>query len=231
MLPAAIQKSMTLFERDGLGGVLPIVNYPGPKVLAFPISAALAGGGSASVEQVTTDAWLTLAVWLVTAPGIAGAARRGERLRRVARWAPLVLAGAAVGAGLAVRLESYENHLRPSVAIAVCVFTIEAPATVLLYLHLANVATAWASDRLARRLRTLACAAGVLALSPLAAFAMSSSTREYHLSPAVGWACAAYGALAAVAACLAVAAFLRLAWAVATGREPEGTPPRQNILS
>ena len=88
-----------MFTRQGFGGHLPFMNYPGPKVWA---GVSLGGNGTRYywdpvVTRVTFLMLHLLAVWLVSVPLRAGA-NCSNRLRLAVRWLPALGLGAGTGA-------------------------------------------------------------------------------------------------------------------------------------
>jgi hypothetical protein len=130
---------------DDLGGTLPALNMPGPKLWAIPLLQRPIGRSPQWPGVVGTRTALLslLAVWLVTAPhpdesDLADARGRARRLvRESARWGAALPFGVAFGILLTTQglwpadLPSYRMLL---------VSFVELPAAALLYTHLYHLA-------------------------------------------------------------------------------------------
>ena len=152
--PAAGQ-ALTRSSRDVVGGNIPYFNFPGPKVLILPLTHSY----YPDVSRFALDTLLL--VWLLTARGLT---RRESILRPAARWASVVLIGLAIGWRLSD--PQFEQRLLPlhrAAAITVCV---EAPLTLLVYLHLASLASREGCRRLGRGLSALAVATTAMLVTP-----------------------------------------------------------------
>ena len=152
--PAAAH-ALTRSSRDSVGGTVPFFNFPGPKVLVLPLTNSY----FPSVSQFALDTLLL--VWLLTARGVT---RDESVLRPAARWAAVVLIGLSIGWRLSdPQFESGLLPLHRAAAIIVCV---EAPLTLLVYLHLASLASRVAGRRLGRGLAALGVTSTVMLVTP-----------------------------------------------------------------
>lgn len=192
-------------HRRGLGGDLPTLNFVGPKLWAVPILDR-----PWHEEHRLAIVFAVVAAWLITAY------RPGPHTRpwaTLARWAATVLTGLAVG--LAFTIELSKTDFRESYWTAYAIVGVEGPATLALYLFLAQLAGAIGRATLARQLRWAGLAATAVIFSPLAFLALGRSLYAARFTPPVLVASVAYGALSLAAGIVAWALVVKLTWAVA----------------
>jgi hypothetical protein len=144
-----MDSSLFSASRDRVGGAVPWLNFPGPKVTVVPLARSYDPAPKFALESL-------LMVWLLTS-GRSVAGGTGTVLRAAARWAAVVLVGLALGWRLSDR-QFEQSALLPQ-HLAVLVVLIEAPLTLLIYLHLAAVARQEGAAKLGRSLAALAIAA------------------------------------------------------------------------
>jgi len=127
---------------DDYGGTIAKLNYVGPKVWTVSLIQRSVGyqPGSWGVNGVTRGLLIAVAILLITTPKV----ERGwqEPLRSIrywARWAPVILFGGFLGLSLGSEGVGYNDpQVRKFVMTAIA--GVELPATLLLYLHLRNLA-------------------------------------------------------------------------------------------
>ena len=153
--------------REGWGGSLPVVNFPGPKVWAAALVQRTVGNQPGYWGVTGTVAALQgmAAVWLVTVPQADPA--RIEALfspRRLARWGTVLMFGAGFGLLTAEANVAWWGDDAREQYFLLLIAAVELPGTALLYLHLRTLA---GRDETARRGLT-AVAVGAPALIGLA---------------------------------------------------------------
>ena len=164
LVPLAVGGGLILPFRDRLGGSLAVVNFPGPKVWATPALFRQIGYGPQfwGVLGVVVTLLNLAAVWMLTAPRSARQWDEGTFSRRnLARWAGPVLVGGLLGltlGGSSVGLDRLQTLTTLAVGL------VEAPATLLVYLHLSRLAGDLQQPRLAAGFGRLAYIAGGAAL-------------------------------------------------------------------
>jgi hypothetical protein len=151
--------------RQALGGDIPAINFPGPKVVVGVISR----NSSEWYAQVTISDVLTftslqlLALWLMTVP-MPGTS---SPFRALARWSAVLIGGAALGWGLSADLlPRQDNALATDMQFSVVMTILQAPATMLLYWHLSRIAQRVGSRRHATKLWWVGIAAAILTVVP-----------------------------------------------------------------
>lgn len=150
-----------------------------------------------------------LLVWLLTAAR-SGAPQAMQALCAAARWATVVLVGLALGWRLSdPQFDQWALRARHA---AVLVVGLEAPLTLLVYLHLAGIARQQGARRLGRGMAALGAAATALIAAPpvLAYLLRGLKWREYDSYLAQSLV-GAYVAVALAVGMLAAAALVRLA--------------------
>jgi hypothetical protein len=196
--------------RRGLGGNLPFLNFPGPKVWAGAMLAS--GNGNPYswdpfVENSTFLMLHLLSLWLITIP-LKPAGR--DRLRTFARWVPIVCLGAGTGVVLAFeRLLGIDETVR-SETFAVVTVLIEVPSTILFYGFLGRLADELDRPKLARGFRYVGAVAAGLVVSSLALFVLSRELMPFRRTPVVLAMCGVYGAASLAAAAWATGGILRV---------------------
>jgi hypothetical protein len=192
------------------GGILPFVNFPGPKVWASAIINGTAPGyvwGPLMPLMVTNVA----AIWLLTyRPG------GNDALRRWTRWVPVLSIGAALGAMSASRSGSLfgidiNGTERTEFYIALTLM-FELPATLLLYGMLARLAGEIGQPRLRRQFQLLAITIVGVVGSSVGAFCFLNSASS-HLAPETTLLAAGFGAATLAAAVWATCTVTALAGA------------------
>jgi hypothetical protein len=212
--------------RAGVGGNLPFVNFPGPKMWA-----------GAAINE-TADRWLQFswgpilsrvtlmtlnlaAVWLVAMP--IRNDRSGAILRTLNRWLPVATFGAAVTLvrGVSAGMEDDAASFRTEFFAAATVFC-ELPATILLYILLARVAEDCNQPRLALHFRGICFAVVALGSTALLACVIS----KHALYRRGDWPflviASGYGAGALLAAAWSIACVVRLIGVVLSATNSPG---------
>jgi len=214
-------------ERTDLGGMVPLINFPGPKIAASPmiVSAALQYGGR--LDRIEAGITLLAAVWLITSWARPGETNWARRLRRTARWFTIVAVGAVLG--FALSGGSGTRGLRTNHLVTLTIVCVEAPATALLYWHLGVLAAAaGAAVAVSRGLKIGALVAPALMLAPLGFFIVHRTTflRSSGVVPKwVPWSSAAYMAAALIVAFLAAAAMAAVVVRLLVRREEPAPVP------
>lgn len=154
---------------EAVGGTLPSLNLPGPKLWAVPLLQRPIGNTPElpGVTGTRTAMLSLLAVWLITArpPRDDTGGRDPQALRLAARWGCLVAFGMAFGVLLA-RQGLWPSELPPYRVLLVC--GAELPGAVLLYLYLRQLASRLPGAERRRAFDHLAWAApGVVAAGGL----------------------------------------------------------------
>jgi hypothetical protein len=199
--------------RWGLAGNLPFVDFPGPKVWA----------GAAAIEQFSWRSMLTgnelitlnlLAIWLIATPlRPLGGGNDGETLRAWTRWLPIFLIGGLMCAGSSAKIpaafDSLDDRYR-SELFATATLACELPASVLLYLLLARIATEVRAPTIARQLKVQLVLMVLVMASSLIAFVLSRDHRSQRFSYTVLTLCALYGGLAMTIAAWATTTIVAL---------------------
>lgn len=192
------------FAGDGVGGSVPFFNFPGPKVHLVP----LAHSYYRPVAQFALDSLLL--VWLLTAGDLGARAGRGSALRLATRWSATVLIGLVIGWRLAD--PQFDQHRLMRSHAAVLIACVEVPLTLLLYLHLAQMASSAGARKLGRGLATLAFATvSVMLMPPAAMYLFRGLRRREYQSDAGLLAAGIYTAASLAVALLAASAITRLA--------------------
>jgi hypothetical protein len=216
-----LQIALSAPARKGLAGEVPMLNFPGPKVLSAGNMMAVM---SARASQLSFAGLLTpaifnlLGIWLVT--GARESAGEKEPLRsavwrRTVRWAATVAVAGPMGFAMSRTWPYGVSLSRPTAWVSLLC---EAPATCLLYLYLAGMA----SGPVRQRLRLFSIVAPVLIVAPMSAFALSRSMRPWHSSVTVGVVCGVFMAVTIAASLTASFAIGQLGWEVGQGRESAG---------
>ena len=218
----ALSVTLVMRFRDGWGGSLPVLNFPGPKIWAAALVQRTVGGapGPWGVAGTIWSLYGVLAVWLLTA--VRPRDRRDEALfslRRVARWGTTLCFGAGFGLILSEGgLGWWGNSARESYFVLL-VSVVELPATTLLYVYLHRVAGQVGDRRAAAMLKVASLGVpaviGASALALVAADAMPTrggtlwhqGLLALYGGAAVGLAMLAAFALFRLAATLARAGF------------------------
>jgi hypothetical protein len=213
LIPQAISISLNWPFRQALGGDIPALNFPGPKIMLV----AMAHGTTQWYDQLpVTDvfsfiALQLLAVWLMTVPLPGVAPGFGRTARRMAT----LIGGAALGWGMSANLLPRKNPMIIDMQYSIVMTILQAPATMLLYWHLSRVARSLGWRRAARRLWWLGIAVppltllpGALTLKPSYSLAWRDAVPQNILMAPV----MALEVAAGIAACFAMA---RLAWRLA----------------
>jgi hypothetical protein len=213
--PAAAH-ALTRSSRDAVGGTVPFFNFPGPKVLIQPLTYAY----YPVVSQFALDTLLL--VWLLTARGVC---RHESVLRPAARWAAVVLIGLAIGWRLSDPL--FDRGLLPLHRAAVIIVCIEAPLTLLLYLHLAVLASRVGARGLGMALGTLAFVTTAMLVTPaVVVYLYRGLPRRAFDSDAAHLVAGVYVCASLAVALLAASALARLAVVLLTtgDRRPQNSP-------
>ena len=220
LAPLAVAGALILPFRNRLGGSLAVVNFPGPKVWATPALFRQIGYGPQfwGVLGVVVTLLNLASVWMLTAPRSARQWDEGTFSRRnLARWAGPVLLGGLLGLTLGGASVGWN---RLATLLMISTGLVEAPATLLVYLHLARLAADLQQPRLAAGFGRLAYIAGGAAL--LAGLVMWLADFDADLLPGRGeWPltllAALLGAAGLPAALYAATLALRLRRAVLGG--------------
>jgi len=211
---AAAESSLFADSRDRVGGTVPSFNFPGPKVMVLSLVRTYPPTPTLALESL-------LIVWLLTC-GRGGVGRAERVLRRAARWGAVVLVGLAVGWRL-----SDPQFERPYLQLhhhAVLIVLIEAPLTLLVYLHLALVARREGAAKVGRALAILAALAPVLmATPPVVTYLLRGLPRRQFDSDAAHLLAGAYTAVALAVGLVAASALARLL-AVLVARPEKNRP-------
>ena len=211
---AAAESSLFADSRDRVGGTVPSFNFPGPKVMVLSLVRTYPPTHTLALESL-------LIVWLLTC-GRGGVGRAERVLRRAARWGAVVLVGLAVGWRL-----SDPQFERPYLQLhhrAVLIVLIEAPLTLLVYLHLALVARREGAAKVGRALAILAALAPVLmATPPVVTYLLRGLPRRQFDSDAAHLLAGAYTAVALAVGLVAASALARLL-AVLVARPEKNRP-------
>ena len=195
-------------SRSARGGNLPFINFPGPKIWAAAGVVPQDHGSTWNplVAQTTLLALNLIAVWLLTT------AAKPSRLRFFARWAPVVSIGVMLGlvgqSRSADTIRWYIGFDYRSQFFAIVTVVCEVPATMLLYLLMAQLARRFERPALARKLRALGVAVCLFMTVGAAMFAISRTAITGHAALLSG---AAYGAAAITISVWCIAAVLSLA--------------------
>jgi hypothetical protein len=207
---AATESSLFIGSRDRVGGTVPWLNFPGPKVTVLPMINPYR-------TEVTTVLESLLMVWLLTCGG-RGTGRADDVLRAAARWAAVVLVGLAVGWRLSdpqFQLPYLEPH-----HLSVLVVLVEAPLTLMVYLHLAAVARREGAAKLARTLAILAMAVPpLMATPPILMYVFRGLRRWQFDSDLAHLVAGLYVAAALAVGLLAASAVARLLLVLVTGQQ------------
>ena len=207
-------------SRDAVGGTVPYFNFPGPKVHVLP----LVGSSYSNAPQYALDGLLL--VWLLTAAlrGAKGGGRDAV-LRLAARWAAVVLVGLSIGWRLSD--SQFERHGLRMQHLAVFVVGVEAPLTLLVYLHLAAVAAREGAKRLGRGLVALAFGVvAVMVTPPVVVYLLRGLRRRQFDSDPAQLLAGVYVAASLAVALLAASALVRLAVVLAAGAGGRPRLPR-----
>jgi hypothetical protein len=176
--------------RFGLGGNLPMLNFPGPKVFATP---PLVGGYEYYMDSMRGRFGATvvglIAIWLMTSIGQRwGAARKWAV---IARWTATIAVALPMGVALGMPRTLDRDDTQWQVFVATFC---EAPATIVLYYYLSRLASA-----IGIRGKTFvwiaACVPFIVAV-PMIPTIFSSRLENWDISLVTGIACAIYGAIA-----------------------------------
>lgn len=197
---------MTL--RQGLGGNLPFVNFPGPKLwLSVVISENFARYWSPILSNVQLVILNLLCAWLITVelPG----ARRSA-LRTWLRWLPVVSIGAAIGATVTTRYYMNNPAANEMELFAFATVLMEMPATILLYAYLAHLAETCRDARLAAGLRTACVAIVALVATSMLMCALSKHLLNLRLRPVTLTLASMYGAASLLTAVWTCGLIVRL---------------------
>jgi hypothetical protein len=176
------------------GGILPFVNFPGPKVWSSIIIniTDIRYMWGPLLSQTTLLVTNVAAIWLLTyRPG------GNDALRRWTRWVPVLSIGAALGAVAGSRAGSVfginiDGSERTEFYIALTLM-FELPATLLLYGMLARLAGEVGRPRLRRQFQLLAITIVGLVGSSVGAFCLFNSGSP-HLAPETALLAALFGA-------------------------------------
>jgi len=201
--------------RAEFGGAIPLLNYPGPKVWA--VTALQRSVGRQPEFFGTFGATRTLInlvmIWLITWPGLTDEGAIWRNWRLLGRWLAALGTGAFLSFTMVSRyLEVYQPGFWKWVFAGV--LAAELPATVLIYLYLAQAARALRQQRVARTLVRVAWVAGVLMLVSLMILPVGAALEDMA---GLAWASiffAVYGAVAVGASMSAMMAMAQLAAAV-----------------
>jgi hypothetical protein len=213
-VPLCIENVISMPSRVGLGGGIPLLNFAGPKLSAVSLVRAAAirednddSGQAMPAQTAFADAMTLLAAWLLTypIPGLDTA----RRWRWSARWGVLAMAGASLGAVLAV---SDLDTMGPSHFTAWSVLTIEAPGTFVLYTYLSYLASRLGDAALGRWLGQLAWAAAIVGIVPLSALVLSWPLHEWRVSWTAGLLGGAFLTVSMCVSLWACCALVKLAW-------------------
>jgi hypothetical protein len=205
--------------RKGVGGNLPFVNYPGPKVWepALLLSSDSIGVWSWRNVRGTLIMMNLLAVWLVTIrleEDLPTKRRRGVRLGALTRWLAVLLTGASLGCASVLSGMDARGHYRSEIFAAMTIAA-ELPATLLLYEHLARLARRAGSARMARQFRIVAGVIVALVGTSMLAFATSRHFLSQRDSSTFMILAATQGTLAVGSAAWATSLILTLAGTIA----------------
>ena len=216
--------------RGGYGGNWPMLNVPGPKAWATPLAlrfdhprwsdAGLFGGWTEAALRVML---VVVAVWAITVrPGVADAARL--TLRPIARWGVTLLVGLAFAVvvsadafGNSPWVGSLDTYALASAYTVPLTMFVEAPATLLIFLYLAQLARAMDRPNLGRQTAW----AGILTASLIVGgngFFAASRLLPFHVWRGDAWASVpivVYGAAAVAVGLWSAAVIARFAAAVA----------------
>ena len=155
---------LSLDFRSGFGGNWPMLNVPGPKVWAVPLTGAFGRWRwDADVTGAGLSTLATLAcLWLATIRlDSADSSESAFSPRRLARWGGTGLVGLALGVAVGIggggssgeavwgSLPAYAGQSALTLPLTALV---EAPATLLLYLYLASLARGEGGASLSRQL-------------------------------------------------------------------------------
>lgn len=210
--PMAAYVVLIMRFRDDLGGTLPLLNFPGPKVWAMSHLQRIVG------DYVTGlgagGAWWgwvnLLAIFLLTSP-------RSRRAwdestldpRRLARWAAVLGGGAFFGLTLIGRdlNVNQPGFWKFALAAVAC----ELPGTVLLYLYLGRLAGSLGDEGAKRMLWWAGGLAGAVMLAAAAMLLPQvAAMRQFDGESVVQALAAGYGAVAVGGAALGVGGTLRV---------------------
>lgn len=206
--PLMVQTA-SIYQRKGLGGNWPVLNFIGPKVNAVSLLNADNGYYWWQMNNRTPVLITLLAIWMFTA-----LRPRPAWTWIAARWVPTLLLGMALGLWLTISRADYD--VRQSHWVAGLMIGVEAPATLAVYLYLASLARAFGDLKLATNLRAVGFAAVALIASPLAMFMLSKPFRGNFDHPLAITANAAYGMFTMAVGIVAWALIAKLGWTMAT---------------
>ncbi len=221
--------------RGGYGGNWPMLNVPGPKVWATVLAlrfdhaswqyAGLFGGWTEAALRVLL---VVVAVWAITSrPTSVNVGRL--TLRPVARWGVTILVGIAFAVVLSADafgrspwVKSLDATTLASAYTVPLTMFVEAPATLLIFLYLAQLARAIDRPNLGRQTAW----AGILTASLIIAgngFFVASRLLPFHIWRGDAWASVpivAYGAAAVGVGIWSTAVVARFAMAVVGYSKP-----------
>jgi hypothetical protein len=121
-----------------IGGLVPALNMPGPKLWAVPLLQRPIGGRpeEPGIMGVRVGIASLIAIWLITSPSALPRLAKIQTLRRATRWGCVVLFGLAWGAMTSMQ-EIWSNLPRYRLML---LGGVELPGALLLYLYLRAVA-------------------------------------------------------------------------------------------
>jgi hypothetical protein len=202
--------------RWGIGGSLPIVNFPGPKLWAAVLVQRSVGNFPAllGVTGTLTAFQAVVAIWLVTTPRLDRGGESMISLRSITRWVAVLAFGAGFGLLLSRSSIKWWGTDSRIGYYAMLVTFVELPGTVLLYAYLRTLA---GPDTRARWLLTVAgIGAGLLlAISAFVLLLFGEGVQSYRPSltdPAWSVVFMTCGAVAVASGLLAFAGIGRLIW-------------------
>jgi hypothetical protein len=222
--------------RAGVGGNLPLLNYPGLKVSAIPATEYSVNRSYRRNSYYSSNESLPREgmAWTLAAAGalaLLTMVRRdvAPRLGSILGWGTLLGVGGAVGACLALSEMQEDGPISRTVQAGLLVPIIELPMTFLLYRWLAYMAEAHQRPRAAAWLRRAGLVVVMLQLAAIGSLASPTLTgnpwlfHNYRESLPVMAGCALYGATALGAATASAAALGSLAMGLLSA----ALPPRQ----
>jgi len=198
------------------GGVATRMNVPAPKIWAVPLMQRSLGHAP---EWLGTRAtWLTMlslaSVFLITSSKFTSDwNERPLSLRRLARWAPPLLAGGFLGFMMNAEGLYPRDPALPKYSI-VGILGVELPCTLLLYAYLIQLSRKLDQPVVAKHLRYVCVAMSLLMFAACWVLWEGSRIEDYRKTYAVQIASSLYTALCMCVALLTLGALSRLLYAL-----------------